>query len=314
MGGTKILACAVNSQKGIIGRLKKPTKLGASPASYVKSLADITMDLVKRLHLKEEDISAVCLGVPGAANPFTGKIAFAPNLGIRNLMIKDKLKALIPFPVLIENDVNLGALGIKRFGIGKKSRNMLVVFVGTGIGGAILIDGKIYRGSNFVAGEIGHIIVEKDGPVCGCGKRGCFEAVASRTAIARNIEKDIRAGKKSIISKLVKSGERIKSGALAKAIREKDKVVVKHISQACETIGRVLASVSNLMNFDTIVLGGGLIEALEHFMLPIIKASFFENVMAETGKGVKILAARLGDEAAIYGGIALAEEFLNIKV
>jgi len=188
------------------------------------------------------------------------------------------------------------------------------VFIGTGIGGAILIDGKIYRGSNYVAGEIGHMIIEKDGPLCGCGKRGCFEAVASRSAIAKNILKDIKSGKKSILSKLVKSGDRIKSGALAKAIREDDKVVVKHISQACETIGRVLAGVSNLMNFDMIVLGGGLIEALEHFMLPKIKASFNENVMADSGKGLRIVPARLGDEAAIFGGISLAEEFLNIKV
>ena len=314
MGGTKILACAVNSQKGIVGKLKKPTKLGVSPAAYVKTLAGITMDLIKDLHLKETDVCAVCLGVPGASNPYTGRIAFAPNLGIRNFMMKDKLQALIPFPVLIENDVNLGALGIKRFGVGKKSTNMLAVFVGTGIGGAIFIDGKIYRGSNFVAGEIGHIIIEKDGPLCGCGKRGCFEAVASRTAIAKNIQKDIKAGKKSVIAKLVKSGDRIKSGALAKAIREEDKVVVKRIKEGCETIGRVLASVSNLMNFDMFVLGGGLIEALEHFMLPIIKASFVDNVMAETGKGVKIIAARLGDDAAIFGGIPLTEEFLNIKV
>jgi glucokinase len=314
MGGTKILACAVNSQKGIIGRLKKPTKLGVSPASYVKALAGITMGLINELDLDESNISAVCLGVPGAANPITGRIAFAPNLGIRNFMMKDKLQALIPFPVLIENDVNLGALGIKRFGVGKKSRNMLVVFVGTGIGGAILIDGKIYRGSNFVAGEIGHMIIEENGPLCGCGKKGCFEAIASRSAIAKNILKDIKSGKKSIITKLVKSEERIKSGALAKAIKEDDKVVVKHISQACETIGRVLASVSNLMNFDMIVLGGGLIEALERFMLPIIKTSFIEHVMEESGKGVKIVTARLGDEAAIFGGIPLAEEFLNIKV
>jgi glucokinase len=93
-------------------------------------------------------------------------------------MIKDKLQSLIPFPVLTENDVNLGALGIKRFGVGKNAKNMLVVFIGTGIGGAILIDGKIYRGSNFVAGEIGHMIIEKDGPLCGCGKRGCLSSQA----------------------------------------------------------------------------------------------------------------------------------------
>jgi len=229
--------------------------------------------------------------------------------------MKTELQKLISYPVLLENDVNLGALGIKNFEVGKKSNNMLAVFIGTGIGGGIVLNNKLYRGSSFVAGEIGHMLVEKNGPECGCGKKGCFEAIASRTAVVKQIVYDIkRLKKKSVLSDLVKSNQRIKSSELKYAVEKGDKVVIKRISDSCKVIGDVLGSVCSLMNFDMIVLGGGVIEALGDFMLPIIKEEFFKQVFSVSGKGVKIVASRLGDNAAIYGGLALAEEFLGIKV
>lgn len=315
MGGTKILASVINSKKGIIARYKKPTNIEAGPKTYVKDIAEIVSRVVQNSKIKKSSIAAVCLGVPGSVNPITGVIGLAPNLKLKNFQMKSRLEKLISYPILMENDVNLGALGIKNFGVGKKSKNMLAVFVGTGIGGGIIIDGKIYRGHNFVAGEIGHMLVQKNGPKCGCGKKGCFEALASRTAIVNNIINDVKKGKKkSVLFDLIKSNQRIKSGALKNAVAKRDKVVVSRINEACETIGDVLGSVANLMNFDMIVLGGGVIEALEDYMMPRIKKEFNNHVLDAAAKGVKIVASKLGDDAAIYGGIALAEEFLNIKV
>ena len=315
MGGTKILASVLNSKKGIIARQKKPTNISSGTKTYVKDIAEIVTKVVTNSKLKKQNIAAVCFGVPGSVNPKTGVIGFAPNLGIRNYKMKSELEKLIPYPVLLENDVNLGALGIKSFGVGKKSENMLAVFIGTGIGGGIIINGKIFRGHNFVAGEIGHMLVQKNGPKCGCGKKGCFEALASRTAIVNNIINDVKKEKKkSVLSDLIKSNQRIKSGALRYAIDRKDKVVTKRITEACSIIGDVLGSISNLMNFDMIVLGGGVIEALDNFMMPIIKKEFNNHVLDASAKGVKIIPSKLGDDAAIYGGLALVEEFLGIKV
>lgn len=314
MGGTKILAAAINSHEGIIARVKQPTRSGSNPDGYVKSLAKIVNEVVEKVHLNKGNVKAVCLGIPGSLNPFTGKVGFAPNLGIKNFNISKKLKKLIPYPVLIENDVNVGALGIKNFGAGKKAKNMLAVFVGTGIGGGLIINEKIYRGSNYVAGEVGHMVVKKNGPLCSCSNKGCFEAVASRTAIVKEIVKDIEAGKKSVLAKYVKSGERIKSKVLAQAVAENDPVVVKRLSEGCDTIGIALASIANLLNVDMIVLGGGVLEAMGNFMLPKIKESFSAHVMKDSAKGLKILVSHLGDDAALYGGIALAKEFLNVKV
>ena len=233
---------------------------------------------------------------------------------MKNFNIKEQLQEQIPYPVLIENDVNLGALGIKQFGVGKDSNNMLAVFVGTGIGGALILNGEMYRGSNYVAGEIGHITVRNGGPKCGCGKHGCFEAVASRTAIVNNIRADIKSGKKSIITELVKPHQKIKSKALKTAVKKDDKVVVHRLTEACEIIGMELGSITNLLNLDKIVLGGGVVEALGKFMLPIIKKSYKQNALKDSSKGLKIEVSKLGDDAALYGGIALAEEFLGVKV
>lgn len=315
MGGTKILASVINSKKGIIARYKKPTNIETGSKTYVKDIAEIVSRVVQTSEIKKTSIAAVCLGVPGSVNPISGVIGLAPNLKLKNFQMRSRLEKLIPYPILMENDVNLGALGIKNFGVGKKSKNLLAVFIGTGIGGGIIIDGKIYRGHNFVAGEIGHVMVQKNGPKCGCGKKGCFEALASRTAIVNNIINDVKKGKKkSVLFDLIKSDQRIKSGALKNAVAKRDKVVVSRINQACETIGDVLGSVANLMNFDMIVLGGGVIEALEDYMMPRIKKEFNNHVLEAAAKGVKIVASKLGDDAAIYGGIALAEEFLSIKI
>jgi glucokinase len=314
MGGTKILAAAINSRSGIITQVKKETKAGSNRKEYIKSLAGITYEVMDKLHLSRTNVKTVCVGIPGSVNPFTGRVGIAPNLGLKNFNIKTNLQRLIPFPVLIENDVNLGALGIKYFGVGKNSKNMLAVFIGTGIGGGLIFDGKIYRGSTFVAGEIGHIVVEKNGPRCGCGNRGCFEAVASRTAIVRNILKDIKSGKKSILSEYAGNQQKIKSKAIKQAVKSGDKVTVKRISEGSETIGTTLAGISNLLNPDMIVLGGGLIEAVSGFMLPEIKDAFNRHVMKDSARGLKIVASKLADDAALYGGLALAKEFLKVKV
>ena len=314
MGGTKILSSLLNSKEGIISKVKKATDVHEGKETYIKKLAEIIFETAKSADIKIEQVKAVCLGVPGAVNPVTGVISVAPNLGLKNFNIKEELQKEIPVPVLIENDVNLAALGINKFGVGKDAKNILVVYIGTGIGGALVFDKKIYRGTNFYAGEIGHITVEKNGPVCGCGKKGCLEAIASRSAIVKNIEKDIKAKKATKITKLVPKGKQIKSKALANAVKLNDRITIKHITQACKVIGAELANITNLLNVDLIVLGGGLVEALDKFVLPIIKKAYKQTVLKDSAKGTLIKATKLGEDAALMGGIVLAEEFLKVKV
>lgn len=313
MGGTKILGAAVGKEK-ILYRTKKPTILRKNQNDYVTDLKEIVDKILSSSKLKKKDAKAICIGIPGSLNPHSGKIGLAPNLGIKNFDLREKLFKHYSIPILIENDVNIGALGVKNYGAGKDARNFLVVFVGTGIGAALVFDRKLYRGSSFVSGEIGHFHVQDDGPKCNCGKKGCFEAIASRTAIERNIVEDINNGKHSILIETVKEKTKIKSKILANAIKHDDKVAVDRVSEACSIIGKTLASINNLLNLDMIVLGGGVIEALHGFMIPKIKSSFKTFSLKDAAKGLKIVSSTLGDDAALLGGIVLAEEFLKINI
>jgi glucokinase len=310
LGGTKVLSALINNKNEIVSRVKIATVLDKGPEVLVRSIADSVKQVLVENALTEEDIKAVCMGVPGTVNPYTGEIAIAPNLGITDFNIKEALAKEISIPALIENDVNLAGLGIKKFELSNEVKNMLVVFIGTGIGGALFFDGKIYRGSTFYAGEIGHMLVEPKGGFLTESGHSTFELIASRTAIVREIKKGLKKGKNSILKKYASSQKSIKSKALADALIKKDPLTIKQITKASNTIGTVLGSVTTLLNIDTIVLGGGVIEAMHDFMVPIIKEAFSKSVLSAPGKCVQIYETKLGDDAALYGGVALAEEFI----
>lgn len=311
-GGTKILAALVNTKGQIISRFKIATQAQSSRSLLIKNLVQVIKNILKENEITEERVKAICVGIPGSVNPFTGMVGTAPNLNIKNFNFSEALAKYFSIPILIENDVNLGALGIHHNELNEKNKNVLVVFIGTGIGAALIFEGKLYRGSNYFAGEIGHMVIEPDGPLCGCGKNGCFEALASRTAIVREIRKDLKKKKKSILKQYASANRQIKSKVLAQALKKKDPVTIKHVTAACRVIGRTLANTTNLLNLDLIVLGGGVIEAMNKFMMPIIKASFKEYVLRDAGKEISIINTQLGDDAALYGGIVLADEMEDL--
>lgn len=311
LGGTKILSALINSNNEIVSRVKVATVVEKGNEYLVKSIAVCIKKLLEENKLSDKDVKAICLGVPGTVNPFTGIIGTAPNLGITNFNIKEALAKETAIPVLVENDVNLAGLGIKKFELGSEVKNMLVVFIGTGIGGAFFFDEKIYRGSSFFAGEIGHILVEPKGEFSTFSNRTTFELTASRSAIVRDIKRGLNKGKKSILKEYRSPKKMLKSKALAEAVKKEDQLAVKIVGKAAATIGTVLGSLTTLLNIDTIVLGGGVIEAMHEFMIPKIEKSFRESVLKEPGEFVKIFETKLGDDAALFGGVALAEEFLE---
>jgi len=237
----------------------------------------------------------------------------APNLGLKKFDIKKELKKFTSIPVFIENDVNLAGLGIKKYELKDDVKNMAVVFVGTGIGGALFFEGKLYRGSNFFAGEIGHMKISSKGKIASADSDITLETAASRTAIVNGIRKDLKKKKKGLLKNYSGNKRLIKSKLLESALRNGDPAVTRHVKSASQTIGSVLGSVTTLLNVDTIVLGGGVIEAMAGYMVPRIKESFRKTVLKGMDKKVKIFATKLGDDAPLYGGIALAEEFLHGK-
>lgn len=311
LGGTKILSALIDSNSKIICKEKIPTDIINGKEGMITGIVESVKKIMSDNEVSEREIKAICLGVPGTVDPYSGLIANAPNLGIKNFNIKEALLKYFSIPLLIENDVNLAGLGIKKFEFDKESNNMMVVFVGTGIGGALFFEGKLYRGSSFFAGEIGHMKVNSKGNLLSKDKNNTFESLASRTAIVRDIKRELNKGKKSLLKEYKSPGKMLKSKGLAYAINKGDSLAIKHVNKAAATIGTVMGSLTTLLNLDTIVLGGGVVEAIGDFMIPKVRKEFKKSVLPEPGRVLKIYKTKLGDDAALYGGIALVEEFLS---
>ena len=207
----------------------------------------------------------------------------------------------------------MGTLGESVLGAGKDVQNLVGIFVGTGIGGGVILDGKLLHGASKTAGEVGHMIIKADGPKCGCGNRGCLEAVASRTAIARQLRKAIlKKKKKSILLKLNGGSlKQIRSGALAKAVDRGDKLVLKVMRRATKYLGISVASIVHLLNPEMVVLGGGVVEAIGDDFVEDIRRVAMKYALPNTMNGVKVVPAELGDNAGIIGAAVLARQ--NIR-
>ena len=314
MGGTKILSAVIDAEGNILGTAKVPTKADAGTSVVIDRIADSIQKAIGTSGVNETSIEAVGIGAPGPLDPETGVVIFAPNLGWRDVPLKAELEARVGIPTFVDNDVNIGTLGEHAFGAGKGVQNIVGIFVGTGIGGGIILQGELFHGASKTAGEIGHIIVKADGPRCGCGRRGCLEALASRTAMTKQFQKAIKKkGKKSVISKLTNGDlSAIRSGVLAKAIRANDKLTLKIFKKATKYLGIGIGSIVNFLNPEMIILGGGVVEALDDTFLDNIRAAAAKYALPNTLDGVQIVRAKLGDNSGILGAAALARQrFLN---
>ena len=187
--------------------------------------------------------------------------------------------------------------------------------VGTGIGGGLILDGQLYSGFNRTAGEVGHMVIQVGGPKCGCGNNGCFEALASRTSIFRELARRVKEGEKTFLTELLKEGESIidlKSGDLRKALRKGDKLTAKVLQEAAKYTGIAVANLVNILSPQTVVLGGGVMDALEDDLMPTILETARDYAMPGTLKDVEILASKLGDEAGITGAAVLVRQRLKL--
>jgi glucokinase len=314
LGGTKILASVVDPTGKIIARSKKKTKAEKPWRVVISRIAECAKDAAEISNIPLADFAAAGIGAPGALNPDTGIINLAPNLNWENVNLREILEQELQIPVFINNDVNMGTLGECRMGSGVGMKNVVGIFIGTGIGGGIILDGKIYGGASYMAGEIGHIPMVDNGPLCGCGKKGCFEAVAGRLAIVRDIIEGLKKGKESILSDEVgENYSKIKSRRLALAWNKRDPLTVKVLKKAAVYIGKGVATVITILSPDAVILGGGLIEAIDEDFLELIKKSAEANSFPSSLRNTKIIRALLGDDAGILGSALYARECLSKK-
>ncbi len=307
LGGTKILAGVFSPQLMLLQTAKLSTKSDRGFEAVVERIARCVRDAVDEADLTLKQVRGIGIGAPGAIETETGEVIFAPNLGWKNSPLKKRLENLLAVPVFTENDCNLATLGVHEVELKGRPRHMMGLFLGTGVGGGLILDGKLYGGFNRTAGEVGHMVILVGGPRCGCGNNGCFEALASRTAIFREIQKAVKEGQKTVLTEMLGPDlTDMKSGDLRKALRKGDKLVGKVVEDAAEYTGIAVANFINVFNPEVIVLGGGVIDALEDEMMSIITETAMDYAMAGTSKGIEIVATKLGDNAGIYGGAVLA--------
>jgi len=313
LGGTKVLAGVVDSKNGkVVSSAKKRSRAEHTADDIVQRLIEAGKDAIQSAQGKN-GVEAIGVGVAGQIDRKSGVVINAPNIaGLRNFKLAQVVEKELGQPVQLFNDVEAGAAGEAAFGAGKGHRNFLVMFVGTGIGGAIYQAGKPYTGHTGTAGEIGHTTIDFNGRVCGCGGLGHLEAYASRTAIVRTILSALHAGRPSILQDLAAGanpddpgGSGIRSGALADALAQGDELATEMITTGARYLGAGLSSVINLYNPHLIILGGGLVEAVDLFF-SVASMHARQEALPTPRRDVNIVKATLGDNAGIIGAAYLA--------
>lgn len=315
VGGTKVLAALVEANGRVLQRERISTPREKKPAIVVEAILDAVRDVVATAGAEMSSVTAVGMAIPGVVDPATGTVIATANMNLSGMKIAPLAAKQLGVPVFLGNDVNLGTLGEKWLGTAMDARNVVGIFVGTGIGGGVVIDGKLVTGSRDNAGEIGHMVMDMGGPKCGCGAKGCFEAIASRSAMDRDIRAAIKGGRKSAIESLVnldKPKEPIRSGALRKALAKGDPLVTEIVTRASEVMGMACISISHLVDPDVLLFGGGVIEACGSFILPIVERVLESDPISGARPGGKVLESSLGDDAVVLGAVALAQQQLGM--
>ena len=286
LGGTKIYTAVADRNGRLLSELKMPTNAGRGPAAVID---DIVLTIDRALldaGCKRSQLKAVGIGAPGPVDFKTGVVEDPPNLhGWKHVQLRTILEKKVGAVVHVDNDANLAGLAEVRFGAAFGLAEVVYVTASTGVGGGLILSGRLYRGADGAAGEVGHMVIMPGGPLCGCGKHGCLEAVASGTAFMKKYGYGAE-----------------EAGALARAGDEKAKT---QIAELAGMLGMGLANLANIFNPQAIVVGGGLSNLGPLLFVPLRKA-VREYGFSIAGQKVKILRAKLGKRVGVMGAIALA--------
>ncbi len=305
LGGTKILAGLVNTETGeVLTSVKKKTQ---GNESIMEKISEAVEKTICESQITPSEISSIGIGAAGQVDRDKRILVHAPNLNCFNLKLGEILENQFKIPVFAGNDVEVATIGEITFGNGVGFKNLVCIFVGTGVGSGILCNGKIYSGVSGTAGEIGHIIIDSGGRPCGCGGNGCLEAYASRTAIEKRIIGSIKKGHSSVISKFLTENGSIKSKHIKRALELNDEIVFNAITEASEYLSNGIASIINFYNPELIILGGGLIEAVDFFYDITVKKAHAKS-LAMPSAGTKITRTGLKDFSGLLGA-ALLEKY-----
>jgi len=309
LGGTKILTAVANTQGKMLSRDHSITRAKEGQDVVVKSILESVGRALDQAHISAADLAAIGLGAPGLSNPETGILFTSPNLpGWKDVPLRDIIEKKLGKKAFLINDANAAAVGELYFGAGKGARNSIYITVSTGIGGGIIIDGKIYTGATGTAGELGHMVIDDEGPQCNCGNRGCWETLASGTALAREARHRIKEGAATSILKYADGKiEKINAEAIHEAAQAGDKLANELIAQTAYYLGVGLANLINIFNPEVIIIGGGLSNIGDILLEPAFKEAE-RRAFKQAYQAVRFARAELGRNSGVLGAAAFALE------
>ncbi len=305
LGGTNIVAGIVDENLKVIAKAKVKTNASRPAEEIVDDMAKVCFEACKTAGISIDDIYACGVGSPGAINPVDGIVVTANNLGFKNLPLAQMLKDRTGVDFYIENDANAAAYGEFLAGSGRGVKNCIAVTLGTGVGGGIIIDGKLFSGSNYAGGELGHTVINVDGEACTCGRKGCWEAYASATALIRQTKAAMEKDKDSLMWKLAEGNLDNVNGRIPfDAMRQGDKTAKEVVDTYIKYVAVGIANIINVFQPEKVCVGGGISGEKDTLINPI-KEFVANEIYAVMGKPCEILVAELGNDAGIIGAAAL---------
>jgi len=309
IGGTKIIAAVFSTDGQLLAKDVYPTLAGDGVAAVIERIFTAIDRLLSQNITEISQLDCIGIAVAGAIDSNRGLVTVSPNLpGWLDVPLRYIVQDRYQVDAFLVNDASAAALGEHRFGVGRGVSNLILLTLGTGIGGGIVINGEMYCGVCGSAGEIGHMVIDVNGPECACGNRGCLEALASGTAVARDAIRRITQGEKSSLVEMAEGKiESITAETVGTAARNGDSLALDVLSQAANYLGVGMVNLVNIFNPEMIVLGGGMAKLGSLFIDPA-KRVVAERAFPISAQAVRIVTAQLGNEAGVYGAAAFALE------
>lgn len=307
LGGTNIVAGVVDKNNKIIATAKCKTACPRPAAEIVADMAKVAKQAVEKAGITMADVAGAGVGSPGTCNKDTGVVEYANNLGFENLPLCAMLEKELGVKVLIENDANAAALGEFCAGAAKNDNSCVCITLGTGVGGGVIIDGKVFSGANFAGTELGHTVINVGGEPCSCGRKGCWEAYASATGLVRQTRRAMEADKDSKMWEIAGSLDNVDGRTAFDAMRAGDKSGTQVVDNYIYYVAVGLIDMINIFQPDVLCVGGGICKEGDTLLKPLQKHIQAERYSKHSAKQTRLCVAELGNDAGIIGAACLID-------
>ncbi len=310
LGGTNIAVGIVDENHKILRKGSVPTKAERDPEEIIIDMAKLCRSLLDQEGIGLAEVAYAGIAAPGSANPVEGVIEYANNLPFRHFEIARILKKHLGIgTVYVENDANAAAYGEAIAGAAKGTKNSVMITLGTGVGGGIVLDGKIYSGFNYAGAELGHMVIEHNGRQCSCGRKGCFEAYSSATALIRMTKEKLAETKDTIMWDMVGTIDNVSGKTAFAAMRQGDKAGAEVCDTYISYLADGIASLINIFQPEVLSIGGGICNEGDRLLVPLKEKVFAEvyNRGAKEKDLTKLVVAALGNDAGIIGAASLGD-------